>query len=152
MQPFVGIIDCGASFSAINWQAAALAGLPPQGSSVYGPPGKPPKNGVAILGVDGKPQVLPMTNVRLTFVGKPNKDSKGGLSFDPPPSGWKPWKEVQVAVGDLPAFSQLLGDGRKPFNGPAALIGLDVLSQRRVVVGAGAGLRGRAREVLVSKA
>lgn len=33
-------------------------------------------------------------------------------------------------------FSQLLGDGdaRKPFKGPAALIGLDVLAQRRVVL------------------
>lgn len=39
-------------------------------------------------------------------------------------------------AGDLPVFAQLLGDGdaRKPFTGPAALIGLDVLAQRRIVL------------------
>lgn len=55
-------------------------------------------------------------------------------------------------MGDLPVFSQLLGDGRTPFTGPAAIVGLDVLSQRRVVIGAGEGKRGRARQLFVSKA
>lgn len=59
---------------------------------------------------------------------------------------------LQAAVGDLPVFSQLLGDGRTPFTGPAAIVGLDVLSQRRVVIGAGEGKRGRARQLFVSKA
>ena len=60
----------------------------------------------------------------------------GGLSFEPASKDFKPWGPVQAAVGDLPVFSQLLGDGdmRKPFTGPAALIGLDVLAQRRVVL------------------
>ncbi len=56
-----------------------------------------------------------------------------------------------AAIGDLPVFSQLLGDGRTPFNGPAALIGLDVLAQRRVVLGAGRGVPGRQRQLFVSK-
>lgn len=100
-QPFVGMLDCGASFSALNWQvslksgsytlvdmhflrvmywcsrywhklpfqickpaaaapapqcqAAALAGLPPRGDRSYGQPAK--GQGVAIIGMDGKPQV-----------------------------------------------------------------------------------------------
>lgn len=63
-----------------------------------------------------------------------------------------PASTSQVGVGDLPIFTQLLGDGRSPYQGPAALIGLDVLSQRRVVIGAGTGKRGRERQLLVSKA
>jgi hypothetical protein len=64
------------------------------------------------------------------------KAESGGLTFAPPAPGWTPWKPVQAAVGDLPVFAELLGDadGRKPFSGPAALIGLDVLAQRRVVL------------------
>lgn len=59
--------------------------------------------------------------------------------------------------GDLPVFSQLLGDGdgRKPFKGPAALIGLDVLAQRRVVLEAIppalARTVGRRRRLFVAK-
>ena len=29
-QPFLGVVDCGASFSVVNWQAAKLLGLPSQ--------------------------------------------------------------------------------------------------------------------------
>lgn len=47
------MLDCGASFSALNWQAAALAGLPPRGDAGYA---KGP-GGVAIIGMDGQPQV-----------------------------------------------------------------------------------------------
>lgn len=35
-QPFTALLDCGASFSAINWAAARLAGLPPQGDRAFG--------------------------------------------------------------------------------------------------------------------
>jgi hypothetical protein len=54
-----------------------------------------------------------------------------------------------AAVGDLPVFSQLLGDGRTPFTGPAALIGLDVWGQRRVVIEAGKQA-GRKRRLFVA--
>jgi hypothetical protein len=60
-------------------------------------------------------------------------------------------------AGDLPVFSQLLGDGntRTPFKGPAALIGLDVLAQRRVVLEAIppalARTVGRRRRLFVAK-
>eukprot|EP00887_Chlorella_sp_A99_P000088 scaffold16.g88.t1 len=148
-QPFVGLLDCGASFSAINWQAAALAGLPPRGDPAYGVPGQPTQ-GVAIVGVDGKPQTLPITEIQVTFVGDVSRGGDGGLSFAPPPAGWRPWAPVQVAVGELPAFAQLLSrDGKTPFKGPAMLVGLDVLSQRRVVIGAGYGKEGRARQLYV---
>lgn len=62
-----------------------------------------------------------------------------------------------VPAGDLPVFSQLLGDGdtRTPFKGPAALIGLDVLAQRRVVLEAIppalARTVGRKRRLFVAK-
>lgn len=75
------------------------------------------------------------------------------LSFAPPPKDWKPWAPVLAAVGDLPIFSQLLGDGQTPFTGPAALIGLDVLAQRRVVLESappGAARSSRQRGLLVA--
>ena len=42
--------------------------------------------------------------------------------------------KIQVAVGDLPVFTQLLGDGRTPYKGPAGIVGLDILSQRRLIL------------------
>jgi hypothetical protein len=74
--------------------------------------------------------------------GKPN-------GFQQPPSSWKPWDEVDLAIGDLPVFPSLLGDGTRPFLGPAALLGLDVLSQRRVILESG-GPGTRRRRVFVS--
>jgi hypothetical protein len=117
----------------------------------------------------------------------------GKLQFAPPPASWRPWDEVQMAVGDLPVFAQLLGtnsktlnpinpqplnpksftlentkspkttlihefccwcagDGKTPYKGPAALIGLDVLSQRRVILEAAAvsGKQSRRRRLFVS--
>jgi len=86
------------------------------------------------------------------------KDPKtGGIVFGPAAKEWKPWAPVMAAVGDLPVFSQLLGDGntRTPFKGPAALIGLDVLAQRRVVLEAlppaVARTVGRKRRLFVAK-
>lgn len=95
-------------------------------------------------------QVLPTTSVQFSFVGAPRRADGGGLRFDAPPAGWRPWEPVTAAVGELPVFSLLLGDGSKPYEGPAALLGLDVLSQRRVVVSAGAGRPGRVRQLWVS--
>jgi len=34
-QPFLGVVDCGASFSVVNWQAAKLLGLPAQNDSSW---------------------------------------------------------------------------------------------------------------------
>lgn len=86
------------------------------------------------------------------------KDPKtGGFVFEAAAKEWKPWAPVMAAVGDLPVFSQLLGDGntRTPFKGPAALIGLDVLAQRRVVLEAlppaVARTVGRKRRLFVAK-
>jgi len=38
-QPFVGIVDCGASFSAVNWAAARLLGLLDSNGNLKGPRG-----------------------------------------------------------------------------------------------------------------
>jgi hypothetical protein len=62
---------------------------------------------------------------------------------------FKPWDDITVAVGDLPVFSDLLGDGKNPYNVPTVLIGLDILSQRRLLLeSSGAG--GRARRIFVA--
>ena len=50
---------------------------------------------------------------------------------------------MPAAIGDLPVFSQLLGDGVAPYKGPAGIIGLDILSQRRVILETGAGRKRR---------
>lgn len=89
------------------------------------------------VGVDGRPQYLPMKNIAFTFSGDIQQDSSGKPSFGQPPKSWRPWEPVQVGIGDLPVFSELLGDGRRPYQGPAVLIGLDILSQRRVIMEAG---------------
>ena len=142
-RPFLGVVDCGASFSVVNWEAASSLGLPP-----WGDVGAYEKNPAVVgMGVDGRPQMLPTHRVGLSFCGGPVV-AKGGtegptVTFEPPPRRWKPWDPVDVAVGDLPVFSQLLGDGRTPYRGPAGIIGLDVLSQRRVILEAGTGRRRR---------
>lgn len=152
-QPFVGIVDCGASFSAVNFAAARLLGLLDSSGNLVGPRGPD----VISLGVDGRPLPYPTAPISFTFAGDARKDSSGGITFEPPSKDWKPWAPVQAAVGDLPVFAQLLGDGdaRKPFKGPAALIGLDVLAQRRVVLEAIppalARTVGRRRRLFVAK-
>ncbi|KAF8058088.1 Prep [Scenedesmus sp. PABB004] len=143
-QPFVGIVDSGASFSAVNWAAARLLGLAGPDGELRGKRGPD----ILSLGVDGAPMPYPTTAVQFTFAGDASKDTAGRLVFAPPPSGWRPWAPVTAAVGDLPVFSQLLGDGRTPFTGPAALIGLDVWGQRRLVIGAGTQA-GRQRRLFV---
>jgi hypothetical protein len=65
-QPFVGIVDCGASFSAVNWAAAQLLGLlQPNGDlkEKRGPD-------IMTLGVDGRPVPYPTTSISFTFAGK----------------------------------------------------------------------------------
>ncbi|KAF6250944.1 hypothetical protein COO60DRAFT_1298685 [Scenedesmus sp. NREL 46B-D3] len=146
-QPFVGIVDCGASFSAVNWAAARLLGLLQPNGDLRGRRGPD----IMSLGVDGRPAPYPTTSVSFTFAGDASKDPRTGqLSFEPPPREFKPWAPVMAAVGDLPVFSQLLGDGRTPFQGPAALIGLDVWAQRRVVIEAGTQA-GRQRRLFVGR-
>mmetsp|Transcript_12029 Transcript_12029/g.17630 ORF Transcript_12029/g.17630 Transcript_12029/m.17630 type:complete len:91 (-) Transcript_12029:77-349(-) len=88
-----------------------------------------------------------MKKIEFSFAGSPNP--AGSPLFYPPPSNWKPWKAAQAGIGDLPVFSQALGDGRTPFSGPAALIGLDVLAQRRLIFET-ASNSGRKRSVFVS--
>lgn len=44
-------------------------------------------------------------------------------------------------------FSDLLGDGKNPYPIPTVLIGLDLLSQRRVILETG---EGRARNIYVA--
>eukprot|EP00978_Attheya_sp_CCMP212_P008495 scaffold19934_cov50-Attheya_sp.AAC.3 len=141
-QPLVGVIDCGAAFSVVNWAGAELLGLPSKKNveayrnapSVFG------------IGIEGKPQQMPTRDVQFTFCGDPFQDENGNVSFDLPSKTWKPWDPVKVGIGDMPVFSELIGDGITPYLGPAAIIGLDVLSQRRVVLEHG---EGRARSLYV---
>ena len=143
-QPYLGLVDCGSSFSVINWAAASYLGLPPKGDGAYQ---KNPQ--VQGMGVDGRPQVLPTYKVQLSYVGDPiQSQSSQSMLFQSPPSNWRPWDPVSIAIGDLPVFSQLLGDGRTPYQGPAGIIGLDILSQRRVILETGVG---RKRRVYVDK-
>ena len=145
-QPVLAFLDCGSSFSIMNWKAAEFLGLPPKGDKSYrgGP-------AIAAVGVDGKPMTLPTIKQKLTFAGNAQIDpaTKRPIGFEEPPKEWKPWDAVQLAIGDLPAFSAMLGDGRTPYQGPAVLLGLDVLAQRRVVLKAGQG-NDRRRRILIS--
>jgi hypothetical protein len=129
-QPFLGIIDTGSTFSAVNWKAAQLLGLPTKNSLTYL---KPPA--IVAMGIDSKPLYLPTKRIEFSFTGKAITNDKGAIvCFAPPAPEWKPWKPVLTGIGDLPIFELLLGSDKRPFQGPAALIGMDVLSQRRFIL------------------
>jgi hypothetical protein len=139
-QPYLGLVDCGASFSIVNWAAAPLLGLPPQGDASYA------KNPMVLgMGVDGRPQNFPTYKVQLSYCGDPIQSSSSSkrMTFQPPPSNWNPWDPISIAIGDLPVFSQLLGDGRSPYKGPAGIIGLDILGQRRIILETSTGRKRR---------
>jgi Aspartyl protease len=147
-QPILAFLDCGSTFSAMNWKAAGLLGLPTNKSdALY-------KNAPAIqaIGIDGRPLLLPIVKKQLTFAGDVVTDptTHRPIGFASPPPSWKPWNTVQMAVGDIPAFQTILGDGVRPFQGPAALLGLDVLAQRRVILEAGPS-DARRRRIFVSE-
>ena len=149
-QPVLAFLDCGSTFSAVNTKAAALWGLPTSPRDpIY-------QNGPKMLavGIDGRPMQLPTVAQSLSFAGEARRDPATGrlLGFDQPPKQWRPWKAVQMVVADLPVFPELLGDGVTPYLGPAALLGLDVLSQRRVIFEASDEVRSRRRRLFVSAA
>jgi hypothetical protein len=145
LQPVLGLIDCGSTFSVVNWSAARILGLPTNPSDpVYQ---KGPR--IVALGVDGRPVELPLIRQSLQFTGDAKVNAQGQLlGFERVPTcGTKP---IQLAVGDLPVFAELLGDGRQKYNGPAALIGLDILAQQqRVLIQAGTG-SSRKRSIFVT--
>lgn len=144
-QPVLAFLDCGSTFSVMNWSAAELLGFPPRGDDKY-------RGGVGVVavGVDGRPIELPTWGgSQLTFCGDVEQTKGAKVEFKKPPDSWRAWDAVPIAVGDIPVFSNILGDGKTPFSGPAALIGLDVLSQRRVILETGAG---RKRRVFVDAA
>jgi predicted aspartyl protease len=145
-QPILGFLDCGASFSCMNWKGATQLGFPPQKDPSYK---KMPS--IAAIGVDGRMIQLPTTKQTITFAGEVEFDpSTGGpMGFATPTFEWKDWDAVQIAIGDIPAFSTILGDGITPYQGPAVLLGLDILSQRRVILEAGDG-KSRRRRVFVA--
>lgn len=144
-QPVLGLLDCGATFSALNWKAAEILGFPPKDDA------KAYANVPAInaIGIDGGLIQMPTRKTQLTFSGDTKKTPSGELTFNQPPSNWKPWNPVTLAIGDLPVFRDLLGDGRNPYEGPACLIGLDILAQRRVIFETG-GPRTQQRKIWVS--
>jgi hypothetical protein len=145
-QPILAFLDCGSTFSAVNWQAAAYLGLPLKTDPAY-------RQGPAILavGIDGRPLQLPTIPTALSFAGEALMDIQGQLAgFESPPASWKPWNSVQIAVGDLPVFPEVLGDGVHPYIGPAGLVGLDVLAQRRCIIESAGDSKTRMRRIFVS--
>jgi len=146
-QPILAFLDCGSTFSAINWKAAAYLGLPTDRKDPTYQSG--PK--MLAVGVDGRPLQLPTVRTPpLTFAGDAVQDNNGRMvGFATPPAQWKPWKPVQLAVGDLPVFAELLGVGGKPYDGPAVLVGLDVLGQRRIIFESAGNAPTRRRRLFV---
>ena len=161
-QPFLGIIDSGSTFSAINWEAAKLIGLPQKNSLTYL---KPP--GIMAVGLDNKPLYIPTKKIQFSYCGYPmmssqskakgeeagndkQKNDRIVVGFEAPPKEWKPWNPVLTGIGDLPLFELVLGTKDKPFDGPAALIGMDILSQRRVILESCDGKERRQGRMFVS--
>ena len=145
-QPILGFLDCGSTFSCVNWASAPYLDIPAKNDPMYQKVDKY----IQAVGVDGRLLKLPLIRKQVTFAGNAKLDKSGRpIGFEAAPSEFKPWKPVDLGVGDIPAFASLLGDGVHPFDGPAALIGLDILSQRRVIFEAGSP-KSRARRVFVS--
>jgi Aspartyl protease len=123
-QPVLGVVDCGATVSVANAKAAAIWGLRPDDAT--------PRDRLFIQAVDveGRPLQIPTVRQRLTFVGDAQVDAQGRVvGFDTPP--WSGWNPIQLGIGDLPALTDLLGDGVRRYDGPAALLGLDLWGQKR---------------------
>lgn len=140
-QPMLGIIDCGSSMSIANFPAAKLLGLPLDPKEYHSP-------SVMGVGVDGKPLIMPTASVKFTFAGNAYQGSSpNDLRFEEPPSNFKPWDSVSLAIGDLPVFKDLLGDGKSEYTMPTVLVGLDILAQRRIILESG---KGRARRIFVA--
>jgi hypothetical protein len=76
---------------------------------------------------DGRPVQLPVVKQQpIESAGDVVK-----VEIVPPPAHWKPI----LAVGDLLTFESILGNGIRPYKGPACLVGLDhVLAQRRAML------------------
>jgi Aspartyl protease len=148
LQPILGFLDCGSTFSVVNWEGSQYLDLPKEGSPIYNNELK-----VVALGIDGKLIQLSTIPTSITYTGNVIQDSQAGqiVGFEQPPPNWQSWEQIQLAVGNLPAFASLLSiDGITPYKGPVALIGLDILSQRRVIIGANDPTkRTRQRRVLV---
>uniref|UniRef100_A0A6S8JSP9 Peptidase A2 domain-containing protein n=1 Tax=Amphora coffeiformis TaxID=265554 RepID=A0A6S8JSP9_9STRA len=148
-QPCVGIIDTGSTFSTINWEAAKCMGLPPKTNKwKYNMLVSPP---IVAAGMDNTSLKMPTKKIQFSYCGNTieNKDTTI-VGFESPPEYWKPWVPVVAGVGDLPVFELLLGSENKPFHGPAAIIGMDVLSQRRLIFEAAKNPSQRARRIFVS--
>ena len=145
-QPILGFLDCGSTFSCVNWASAPYLDIAPKNDPMYQKLDKY----IQAVGVDGRLIKMPLIRKQVTFAGNAKLDKSGRpIGFEPAPSEFKPSKPVDLGVGDIPAFASILGDGIHPFDGPAALIGLDILSQRRVIFEAGSPTS-RARRVYVS--
>lgn len=142
-QPVIALLDCGSAFSVVNWAATPFLGMSSEKKDYRNFPA------IQGIGVDGKTIQLPVSPKQaFTFVGDPRFDQGRIVGFQESPVDWTPWEPVNVAVGDLPAFSNVLGDGITPYRGPAVLIGLDVLSQRRIVL---KGSETRRRQIFITK-
>mmetsp|Transcript_55498 Transcript_55498/g.180008 ORF Transcript_55498/g.180008 Transcript_55498/m.180008 type:complete len:406 (+) Transcript_55498:40-1257(+) len=113
----LGIIDTGATFSAVNNAAAlALGAKVPAGSQE-----------LVVLGVDGRPLKLPLSrDVELPLGGAPLASGGWDTSLV--------LKADAVAMGELPALQAFAGAGK-----PSVLLGLDVLARRRIVFAAKSG-------------
>lgn len=110
----LGVVDTGAGFSAITPSAAAALKA------------EPGRDAVTIVGVDGRPLQMPLSE-EITL-------RLGGKAL--PEGGWETavsFRTNSAALGDLPAL-QLFANGK-----PAVLLGQDVLGNRRLIFAAGSG-------------
>ncbi|CAE7229702.1 RAB6A [Symbiodinium natans] len=111
----LGIVDTGAAFSAMNDAAARSLRVSPE-----------PGVAMMVMGVDGRPLKLPLAkNVKLPLGGAQREAG-----------GWETAVTLATdatAVGNLPALAAFVGDESKP----CVLLGLDVLSQRRILFASG---------------
>lgn len=134
-QPVLALIDCGSSFTCVNNAAATILGMDDQKGSDLS---------IYAVGVDGRPLQMPLIQSPFfTYAGSAQYTNGRLVGFDAPPIEWQPWEPVPVAVGDLPVFSSVIGNGREPYAGPAVLMGLDILSQRRWIMEASSSGRDR---------
>lgn len=143
-EPVVGIVDTGASHTVLNTKAAAVLGLEAAAAA-----SKADGRIVRGLGLDGTVLEMPLVHVgKLRLCGA----SEVSITVRPVPAGSferksfyfgatscppgfevvGPLNGVELAVGDIGFFDQLLTDGQDSigdFSGAAALVGQDILGQ-----------------------
>jgi predicted aspartyl protease len=142
--PILGIIDTGATYTIINWEAAKALGI------YEDDPWLESAKKVNMMGVEGKKQNMPIIRMSMDICGfteAPAPVPYGAEDEDEDSKGWlmsgmevdesaciKFKEEAIVGIGNINFENLMRRQDEGPYKGPAAIIGQDLLMQKRYLI------------------